>query len=171
MMKKASGHKMDTVFVLIIFCVFALSVLFVLMLGVSIYQNVTGLTQDGNDEQVALSYIWSKVKNEDKSGSLSVGQFHGCPALFFDEEFNEVEYRTIIYHYDGWIRELTSEKDLDFEPLDGAQVMKLEKLSFAEQEYGMIKIAAGGLSLLVSPRSGTTWALPGASFDEGGGIG
>lgn len=171
MMKKASSHKMDTVFVLIIFCVFALSVLFVLMLGVSIYKNVTGLTQEGNDEQIALSYVWSKVKNGDRDGSLSVGQFHGYPSLFFDEEYDGVEYRTIIYHYDGWIRELTSEKDLEFEPVDGTQIMRIGNLSFSEKSHGIIEVVSGGLSLMISPRSGSVWALPGTFQDEGGAIG
>lgn len=171
MMKKASGHKMDTVFVLIIFCVFALSVLFVLMLGVSIYKNVTGLTQDGNDEQIALSYIWSKVKNDDRNGTLSVGDFYGYSSLFFDEEYDGVEYRTMIYYYDGWIRELTSEKDLEFEPVDGTEIMRIGDLSFSEQGHGIIKVASGELSLMISPRSGTAWVLPGSVSDEGGAVG
>ena len=40
-MKTIKSSRVDTVFVLIIFCVFAISMLLVLMLGASIYKNMT----------------------------------------------------------------------------------------------------------------------------------
>ena len=168
MMKKGFGQKIDTVFVLIIFCVFAISVLMVLMLGANIYQNVTETTQEDSAERLALSFIWTKLKNDDVAGNMSVGRFHSCPALFFDEEFDRTIYRTVIYHYDGWVYELFSEKDLDFLPEDGTKLVEISDLRFDELEYGMIKISTGGLSLLVSPRGGATRALNPSFLTDGG---
>jgi len=171
MMKKALSQKIDTVFVLIIFCVFAVSVLMVLMLGANIYQNVTETTQDGSDESLVLSFFWSRIKNDDIAGTISIGQFHGCPALFFDEEIDGVGYRTILYNYNGWLYELFSEKELDFYPEDGTQIISAFNLGFGENEYGMIRISIGSSSLLISPRGGAARALPGADAGEGGTIG
>jgi len=161
-MKGTGKSKVDTVFVLIIFSVFALSVLMVLMLGARVYKNMTDITSENQEERTLLSYIWTKVKNGDKSGSISVGDFYGLTALCFDEDFGGTPYRTAIYQYDGWLYELFCETEMlsdpsgGFLPEDGVQVMRIDELVFENAEYGMIKVSTGTGSLLLSPRSGTT---------------
>jgi len=167
MMRRVRGQKIDTVFVLIIFCVFAISVLMVLMLGASIYQNVNDLTQEGHNERLVLSYIWTKVKNDDEAGRISVGSFHGYAALFFDEEFDGITYRTMIYHYDGWVYELFSEKDLGFYPEDGKQILRIGELGFEELDNGMLRISSGDAYLLISLRGGALGELEYEFSDEG----
>ena len=167
MRRGTRSQKIDTIFVLVIFCVFAISVLMVLTLGASIYQNVTEMTREGHDERLVLSYIWTKVKNDDDSGRIVLGDINGIPALCFDEEFGGVPYRTAIYHYNGWVYELFSEKDLGLAPENGVQILKIDNLRFEELDYGIIKISSGSSNLLVSPRSGATGPLPDALFGEG----
>jgi len=159
-MKTAGKSKVDTVFVLIIFSVFALSVLMVLMLGARVYKNMTDITSENQKERTLLSYIWTKAKNGDKSDSIHVGEFRGLTALFFDEEFGGTPYRTVIYQYDGWLYELFAETELmtdpaaGLQPEDGVQVMEIDELRFENFDYGMIKVSTGYISLLLSPRSG-----------------
>ena len=160
-------HKVDTVFVLIIFCVFALAILMVLMLGASVYKNMTEITRDGQDERTLLSYIWTKVKNGDDSASVYVGDFNGLNALCFDEVFYGTRYRTVIYHYDGWVYELFSETGLDFLPEDGIRVTMIGDLSFEEFEHGLIKVSTGTRSMMVFPRGGSVSAA-GNSISAGG---
>jgi len=160
MRKNTRGQRIDTVFVLVIFCVFAISVLMVLMLGANIYQNVNGMTQEGYGEHLALSYIWTKVKNGDDSGKVLIEDFDGRPALCFDEEYSQVEYRTLIYYYNGWIYELFSEKDLGLSPQDGTQILRIDELNFETLNHGIIRVSTGASSLLISPRSGAEYSLP-----------
>jgi len=153
-MKKVVGRqRIDTVFVLIIFCVFAVSVLMVLMLGASIYQNMTEISREEQDEHTVLSYIRTKVRNNDENAMFSVGDFRGLPALYYEEEFYGTYFRTYIYHYNGWVFELFSEVGIDFYPEDGVAIMPLNDLSFEELEYGLIRIFAGTRSLTLYPRS------------------
>ena len=162
MIKTTGKRKVDTVFVLIIFSVFALSVLMVLMLGARVYKNMTDITSENQEERTLLSYIWTKVKNGDKSGSVSVGEFQGLTTLCFDENFGGTPYRTAIYQYDGWLYELFCETEMitdptsGFLPEDGVQVMRIDELEFEGVENGMIKVSTGVGSLLLYPRSGTT---------------
>jgi hypothetical protein len=173
-MKTTGESKVDTVFVLVIFSVFALSVLLVLTLGARVYKNMTDITSENQKERTLLSYIWTKVKNGDKSESISVGEFSGLTALCFDEEFSGTPYRTAIYQYNGWLYELFCETELladktaGFLPEDGVQVMEIGELKFENVEHGMIKVTAGGLSLLLYPRSGTGDGSIGAAYEEGG---
>ena len=164
MRKRIRRQKIDTVFVLIIFCVFAISVLMVLMLGANIYKNMTDISHEGYDDRTGLSYIWTKVKNNDEAGMVHIGDFNGVPALCFDEVYDTVTYRTRVYLYDGWVYELFSEEGIDFLPQDGEKLIKIDHLAFEELNGGLIRITSGDYSLLVSPRGG----LAGAGAAEGG---
>ena len=152
-MKNVRGQRIDTIFVLIIFCIFAISVLMVLMFGASIYQHMTEISRENQDERTVLSYIRTKVRSCDETGSVYVGEFQGLPALCYDEEYDGIKYQTVIYHYNGWVNELFSEVDLDFDPEDGTRIMELDDLSFKALDHGLIMVSAGTKDLLLLPRS------------------
>ena len=165
MKKKIRRQKIDTVFVLIIFCVFAISVLMVLMLGASIYKNMSEISRDGYDERTVLAYFWTKVKNGDDAGNIYIGDFHGIPALCFDEVYTDSTYVTMIYHFNGQVYELFTEVgyELGLEPEDGESVMKVDNLRFEGLDNGLIRVTVGSKSTLISPRGKT-----GISLAEGG---
>ncbi|MCL2125023.1 MAG: DUF4860 domain-containing protein [Oscillospiraceae bacterium] len=152
MMKSAGKNRIETVFVLVIFSVFALSVLMVLMLGANVYKNMTEISRSGQDERTVLSFIWTKVKNGDDAGSVYVGEFCGQPALCFDKDYGGAMYQTVIYHYNGWVYELFYETGYEFFQEDGVKVYEIGDLRFEEAEYGMIKVSSHDRSLLISPR-------------------
>ena len=162
MNKTKGSRRIDTVFVLVIFSIFALSLLMVLMLGASIYKNMTDITGENRDEHTILSYIWTKVKSNDKNGSVRIGEYFGLETLCFDEEYEETNYTTAIYLYDGWVYELYTETQLlgetdpllAFAPEDGVKVMGVDGLGFKELEYGLIEVSSGSISILIYPRSG-----------------
>ena len=156
------GRSIDTIFVLIVFSIFAISVLMVLMLGASIYRNINEVSRENEAEQTALSYIWTKVKSFDNAGSISVGDFAGSSALFLDEKVGETLFRTTIYSHNGWLMELYSEAGLTFSPSDGDRIVQVEDLSFRAVENQqvelnnntLIKVTVENKMLLLSPRSG-----------------
>ena len=147
------GRSIDTIFVLIVFSTFAISVLIVLMLGANIYRNINENSREDEAEQTALSYIWTKAKNFDNADSIRVDTFNGNPALYIREHFGGTEFNTIIYHYDGWLYELFSEAALTFSPTDGIRIVKVDDLSFEAIDDGLIRMTSGNMSLHLSPRS------------------
>jgi len=153
MLKTVRGQRIDTVFVLIIFCVFAVSVLMVLMLGANTYSSVTEMSREEHAERTVLSYIWTKVRNSDDGGNIYVGDFQGLPALCISEEYGGIEFRTVIYHFNGWVYELFSEADLEFFPEDGVKMIMVNDLVYEDLEHGLIMISSGTRKLLLSPRS------------------
>lgn len=168
MIKTNQGKRIDTVFVLIIFCVFAISVLMVLILGAGIYRNMTGISREGRDERTVLSYIWTKVKSNDKAECVYIGDFHGLSALCFDEVFDEITYRTVVYHYDGWVYELAYETSLDFMPENGERIMEIQYLSFENLGDGLMRVSSGINSLLISQRGKLSGSGSDAVLSEGG---
>jgi len=152
-MSRVSKTRADTLFVLIIFCVFAVSVLLVLMLGADINQSMTEISREQEDERMVLSYIRTKFRSNDENGNVFVGEFAGIPALIYKEDIGGRAFHTLIYHYDGWLRELFSEVDLDFLPSDGTAIIPVDNLLFEVLDIGLIRITAGTKSLLLHPRT------------------
>jgi len=147
------SRRFDTIFVMAVFCVFAISVLIVLTLSAGVYQRMTDISRDGHDERTILSYIWTKVKSGDDAGMVHVGDFDGVPALFYDEIIGDTLFRTAIYSYDGWVRELFSNPSLGLTPGDGMQLIRLDDLSFSSLDNGIIVISTGNQNLMLYPRT------------------
>jgi len=155
MIKVKQGQRIDTIFILMIFCVFAMSVLMVLMFSGKIYKNMHELSGEGYNEQTFLSYMWSRVKNDDKAGKIYISDFEGLPALCFDDEYDGASYQTLVYLYDGWIREMFCQTSLSLSPALGTPVIEANSFSLEQEEYGLIKVKTDFGSLLISPRGKT----------------
>ena len=153
MLRNNSAEKLDTIFVLMVFCIFAASVLMVLMLGGSVYQNTNEIINEHYDERTALSYIWSRVKNADEAGLIYVDDFEGITTLFLEEAYDGYSFETLIYLYEGWINELYCEVGYAFGPEFGTQILKAERLDFEALENGLIKATTSAGSIVISPRS------------------
>lgn len=147
-----SKHKLDFIFVLVFFSVFAASVLLTLTLGGVIYKSMSERIQDSYDDRTGLSYIWSKVKNYEGAGLLYTGDFYNLSMLCLEEEHDMVKYVTRIYLYDGWIRELVSNEGHDFSPEEGMPVLAADTLSFVQLENGLIKATINENVLCLFPR-------------------
>ncbi|MCL2840036.1 MAG: DUF4860 domain-containing protein [Defluviitaleaceae bacterium] len=154
-MKKvlSTYNKIDTVFVLMIFCVFAVSVFLVLMLSGSVYRNMTDISTHGQNERIMLSYIRTMVRNNDTAESISVRHFNEISALAIEENIGGRIFVTYIYLYDGWARELFHESIHDFGPSAGIPLIRTDLLYFEEVESNLIRVSTNYGSMLISPRS------------------
>jgi len=154
MNKIMRGRSTDTVFVLIIFSIFAVSVLMVLMLGASIYRNINDISTEKQNDHTALAYIWTKTRNFDQVDGISVEYFNGVSALVIDEKIGDTYFRTRIFNHNGWLVELFSDASLDFSLDDGVRIVPVDDLSFEAHEHGLIQVVLGDMKLFLSPRSG-----------------
>ena len=130
MNKSGKNHTIDVIFVLAVACAFAASILMVLMLGVNVYGNIQSTSNDEFNKRVCLSYITAKVHSNDSHGGVTAGVFGDVPAIFMEEEFDGVKYNTIIYTYDGWLRELFCEQGNDLSLDSGTPVLEIDFVSF-----------------------------------------
>ena len=153
-MKTMRKQKIDTIFVLMIFCVFAISMLMVLMLGASIYKNMTEISRDGYDERTTLSYFWTKIKNGDEDGMVYISDFQGLPALCLAEVYGDTRYLTMIYRYGDRVYELFTEEGVQLDPEDGTPVIDAGDLEIKEHGGGLFSITVGGKSVFLYPRGG-----------------
>ena len=97
---------MDGLLILLLFGVFAVSILAVLLSGAGVYRRLAERDDRSYDRRTAVQYVATRVRQADQAGGVSVRTFEGCPALILSEEIEGELYETRIYHYDGYIREL-----------------------------------------------------------------
>ncbi len=142
-MKKRTLYTVDTVFVLVLFAVFAITVLFVLMSGAGVYKNTQSLMQERYEERTALSYITAKVNHYDTDGTIYVTEFEGLDALAFKAEVGGVDSVTYMYYYGGSVRELTCPDGIELTPDAGQKIIEAADLDF-ETDGDLITVTCTG---------------------------
>jgi len=141
--KKSPGHSsgaINTLFVLGLFFIFTVSVLFVLYSAASIYKDTASVMKSRHEERTALSYITTKIRNLDISGSVSIGDIGGNEALILTESYDGLDINTYIYCYDGYLREIYALSTDKIDPVLGVTVIKAHELNFDSVGNGMLNI-------------------------------
>jgi hypothetical protein len=149
----------------VVFCVFAVTVMAVIALAAFAYKNIADISRRGDDERAALSYVWTKIKNGGEIGAARVTDFHGLSALRLSENHDGAAYNTLIYNYDGWLRELVAEEGFGFSPEDGERVVKNESLVFELTSDGLIKASTLFGSVFAAPAPGRYYAREGGAAE------
>ena len=132
-----SKHHMDGLLILLLFSVFAVSILAVLLSGARVYRRLTERDDHAYDRRTAVQYVATRVRQADRLGDVSVRTFEGCPALILSEEIEDEVYETRIYHYDGYIRELFVSAEGEFLPEDGEKVLPAGSFLVNWEEPGL----------------------------------
>ena len=144
--------RIDSIFVLLVFCVFTGSVLLTLALSAGMYQQMTAISSTGRNDRIALSYVRTRVRSIDNGNQVSVGTFNGISSLEIREYFFGRYFVTYIYLFEGWVRELFHEEGEIFTPGAGTPIIESNKLEFEQLENGLVRIVTGYRSAVVFPR-------------------
>ena len=131
MSTKQKKRNMGALAVLLLFGVFAVCILSVLLTGADAYQRLARRDQLSYDRRTAGQYLSTRVRQADQLGRVTVDSFGGVDALVFTEEIEGEEYETLVYCYDGYLRELFVSAEGDFLPEDGEKVLQAERLSLS----------------------------------------
>ncbi|MDR2530960.1 MAG: DUF4860 domain-containing protein [Oscillospiraceae bacterium] len=142
----------DTVFALILFFGFALSMLMTLLIGAGVYQRIRNVGDDRRE--ICIRYITTKVRGYDNSTHpIEVGRIDGNSALLFTETFSGVDYVSAIYYYDGYVRELFAESGNTFGAADGEKIVEASGLEFS-LDGALLRIRSEGADAFIHLRTG-----------------
>lgn len=140
MKNKKNKSQIEGLVVLVLFGIFAVSILGVLLTGAGAYKRLVNRQQSTYAERTVPQYITTKVRQNDLQGAVRVAEFGGVESLELVEWLGDEEYITRIYCYDGYVRELFSSATGNFEPKDGQQILEAEQINFSLQD-GFLEIA------------------------------
>ena len=136
---KLQQHNIESAFVLILFAVFAMTIVAVLALGANSYQKLVERDNESYNKRIITSYVTAKIRNNDTSGNVAVGGFakasedDGIETLHLYQEIEGEKYDTRVYYYNGHIYELFTLVNLSFDPEAGNKVMDAKGLYFREK--------------------------------------
>ena len=131
MRTNAKKRKIDALAVFLLFGLFAVCILSVLLTGADAYRRLAQRDQLSYDRRTAGQYLSTRVRQADRLGQVSVIDFGGTDALVFTEEIEGEDYETLVYCYDGYLRELFALADGNFLPEDGEEVLQAQSLSLS----------------------------------------
>ncbi|MGN1022253.1 MAG: DUF4860 domain-containing protein [Lachnospiraceae bacterium] len=107
MNRQENRHCIDLVFVILLFAVFAGSVLVVLAAETGGYQRMLTGISNRSDLSTLESYVAQKVR---QTGNASAGTFDGASALVLTQDINGTSYVTVLYTDGTILRELFCEE-------------------------------------------------------------
>lgn len=154
---KSGGHIIDIVFTLALLFVFAASALLVVLIGANVYKSTASSMNENFDMRTSITYISTKMHQNDTAGGVFVAKLDDVDALVLEQSFDEQVYQTWIYHYNGELREIFTEKGNTMHVSDGQAIMSVPVLKIEQTDDGMLKFTAvdsGGnqTSLVMSTR-------------------
>ena len=149
-MKQHSGHLVDILFTLALFCVFSVCALMVVIMGADVYSKSVDDMQRNFDERTSLAYIATKLRQNDSAWYSSASQTMegGVQALVLNQTIDDTAYRTWIYCYDGQLREIFTLAGLQPAPQEGQPIMELADLAVEQVDAGhglVLRLTATGL--------------------------
>lgn len=99
-------HSFDSVFVLLVFAVFAAASLLLVVVGADVYR---GVVKDGDQNgalRASLTYVTNKVRANDTVGGITLRNVEGTDVLCMQAgSLGERKLVTYLYFYDGKLLE------------------------------------------------------------------
>ena len=116
--------KIDSVFVIALFTMFAVTAFLLILIGAKQYQH-TADTMDANYESRTISsYLTEKIRQSDSQGQISIVELENLSALALETVENDVTYITYIYYYDNALREIVVNDSSVFSLGTGQEIIK-----------------------------------------------
>lgn len=145
--KEGQQHNIEGAFVLVLFAVFAITVIAVLALGANSYQRLVARDNDAYNRRIITSYVTAKVRSVDAVGAVEVGGFvdakrdDGVNTLHLYTEIEGDKYDQRIYFYDGHVYEVLTIVGSNLSPEDGNAILEAKDLKF-DMKDGVVSISA-----------------------------
>ena len=140
-------HNIEGAFVLVLFAIFAVTVIAVLALGANSYRRLVSRDNDAYNRRIITSYVAAKIRSSDAVESVEVGGFvnaktdDGVKTLHLYRNIDGEPYDERIYFYDGHVYEILTVKGSNIEPQEGYPILDAQALAFS-MEDGVVKVTA-----------------------------
>ena len=117
------ANKIDSVFVVAVFTVFAVTAFLLILIGAKQYKYTANAMDLNYESRTISSYLIEKVRQNDSSNAITICELEGTPALALKDIENDVTYVTYIYYYDGALREIMVTSESVFSLASGQNII------------------------------------------------
>lgn len=147
---RTGSRRIDSIFVMILFFLFALTAFVLVMIGVKQYQATADSMNYNYEVRTATSYLREKIRQNDSHAAISIDNIEGTDVLSLKSEVNGIVYYTYIYYYDGYLRELYVQDGSSYSLSSGQQIIELSGFELSEATDRLITVT------ITDTREGTT---------------
>ena len=116
--------KIDGVFVIALFTMFAITAFLLILIGAKQYQNTADTMDDNYEVRTVSSYLTEKLRQSDSNGNITISELDGISALSFRTSENDISYITYIYYYKNALREIVVNDVSVFSLETGQEIIK-----------------------------------------------
>ncbi|BDF72815.1 hypothetical protein CE91St41_37980 [Oscillospiraceae bacterium] len=141
------GRGLRSTLVALLCALFFLLAMGTALLSSGVYRAAAAASDENYAQRTSLSYLANQIRRAD--GAVGVGTFGGADALVIYEG----DYVTLIYCWDGQLRELYTEPGTGLLPADGEGILPVASLTISASG-ALLTLTADGDSVAVSPRLG-----------------
>ena len=144
----------------IVTAIFLVCAIALVAVGVMEYKNIAVSNVENYKLRTSISYVATKVRQNDSEGSVELKDRDGTEMLLLYEEYDGTVYETAIYWYNGCLREYYHEKGTEFEPENGFEVVQVSAFDFKRENNGLLSVTATDVdgkqeSMYIAVNSGT----------------
>lgn len=130
------------IFVMLLYLIIVILSVMIISLGKNIYDNINEDRNTNYEIRVSLSYIANKIRQSDKNEAVEIKELHGVNAVVINEAYDEENYQTWIYFYDGAIYEMFTDENSTFELSDGMKVIEADYFKIDKVKDRLYKFTA-----------------------------
>lgn len=141
MNRKSEKHVIDILFVIALFCIFALSAIFLISIGANVYSKIVSHMDANFDSRTSFAYVTEKIRQADENGNISVGELDGLPALIITSSSGESSYLTYLYAYEGHLMELMVRSDTPLPPEAGQAIFEVSDFSLSPVNENLLSFS------------------------------
>lgn len=118
-------RNLSGVLVLLLFAVFAVTVLLVLLSGADTLRNLTQRDQTTHSQRTAVQYLTTRIRQADVSGAVSADNATEVSTLILTETISGQQYQTRVYCYEGYLREMFCQAGAGLPPEFGEEILPM----------------------------------------------
>lgn len=145
------AHKIDMIFVIALFTVFAATAFLVVLIGAKQYQTTADNMNYNYEVRTAASYITEKIRQNDTSCEIAIRTVDNVDVLAISSVENDTSYITYLYYYDGWLRELFVSDSSVFTLGAGQKIVEISDFSAEKINPQLLKVYFTGSDGITYP--------------------
>lgn len=158
MNKKKPTHSVETIFVLMLFALFALSAILLTGTGAGVYKSIVLHMNSNNDFRTAVSYITNKIHRNDIEASICISNNGESDCIMLIEEIDNIPYCTYLYCEDGYLKEYFARLGQEFPASGGTDILKVRSFHVEKTDSRFLTITIvtednSKASFIVYPKS------------------
>ncbi|MEE1215937.1 MAG: DUF4860 domain-containing protein [Agathobacter sp.] len=131
-------HRIDSIFIMLLFFLFALTAFVLIMIGVRQYKATANAMDYNYEIRTVTSYLREKTRQNSSNSSISIETIDGTNALCLKNTLNNTIYNTYIYYYDGSLREMYIQEGTPFTLNLGQQIVTISGFDMDKTDDGLI---------------------------------